>query len=78
MEHIDVERVLKMVVDSSGKSRQQVSSELGRFRTYIQTTLGKKTVPGLAVTAQICDVCGYDLVLVNRKTDERFLVDPPK
>lgn len=76
MEHIGSSEVLKVLVDSSGKSRRQISRELGRFDTYIQTTLGKQTVPGLSVTSQICKLCGYELVLREKETGNERVIDP--
>lgn len=65
-------QALYKIVESSGKSRIQVSSELGRSRNYITNYFVNDMNPGADTLAQIADVCGWDMVLRNRSTGEEI------
>lgn len=78
---MDVLEVLGALVDYSPMTGEQVSAALCKSRSYIsmvKRSRGKKG-PALATVCDVADVCGCDVVLVDRATGERVgVVDPPR
>ena len=56
-----------------------VGPMLGKSRSYISVVGARGRSPELATVADVADVCGVDVVLVDRATGERVgVVDPPR
>lgn len=72
------EDVIRAIVNESDKTAYRICKELGRALTYITTTRDRKEVQ-LATVANIADVCGMDVVIIDRKTKKRICkVDAPR
>ena len=73
--------VLEALVDHSPLTGEQVSAALCKSRSYIsmvKRSRGKQG-PLLSTVCDVADVCGCDVVLVDRATGERVgVVDPPR
>ena len=76
---VQVDKVVGVLVDHSTLTGEQVSAALGKSRAYISVTRGTGSRPRLDTVADVADVCGVDVVLVDRATGERVgVVDPPR
>lgn len=73
---MQAQEAFRYVLDNSGKSQRQISRDLGKVDTFISSMLSGKRTPGLQLMANVADVCGYDLLLVNRQTGEAIPIDP--
>jgi hypothetical protein len=69
--------VLTAVISRSGIPKMTLSSLMGKSYTFINTTLGRKSVPKTDTFALIADVCGFDLLVRQRSTGDEMLIDPP-
>lgn len=72
---MQAQEAFRYVLDNSGKSQRQISRDLGKVDTFISSMLSGGRTPGLQLMANVSDVCGYDLVLVNRSTGETIKLD---
>ena len=66
---------ISAAVNGSGKSRRQVSIDLGRNETFIGTAIQRRRDVQTSVMAEIAAVCGYQLQLVGH--GETIVIDPP-
>ena len=73
---MDSSEVLRYVVNHSGKSQRAISIELGKVPTYISSTFTQRSIPTIETMANIANVCGYDLVLIKRSSNEQIRIDP--
>lgn len=74
-----VNDVISALVDRSGKSCNAVSAELGKSREYVRQASMTKRGPALATVADVADVAGVDVVLVDRATGAALgTVEPPR
>ena len=73
--NMDSREALRYVLSRSNKPKTTVSQELGKSAGYINTYVSMGKVPGLDTMASIANVCGYDLVLVDRSTGETIKID---
>lgn len=63
------------MIRRSGKSRRQISLELGLHENSITTLVQKGNVPKTEKLAEIAAACGYQLQLVGH--GETIVIDPP-
>ena len=76
---MQVDKVVKAIVDYSPMTGEQTSAALGRARSYISIVGARGRTPSIATVADVADVCGVDVVLVDRATGERVgVVEPPR
>ena len=76
---MEVGRAIRALVDHSPLTGEQVSAELHKSRGYISVVMRDSRSPALATVCDVADVCGCDVVLVDRATGERVgVVDPPR
>lgn len=73
---MESKEALRYVVNHSGKSQRAISVELGKVPTYISATFTQGSIPTVETLANVANVCGYDLLLVNRETGETISIDP--
>ncbi len=64
---------INSMIRGSGKSRRQVSMEMGRTETYLNTIVRNKRRPRVDVLVEIADACGYELQLVGN--GETIVID---
>ena len=75
---MQVDKVIGAIVDHSTLTGEQASLALGYSRSYVSMAKQGRT-PSLATAASVADVCGCDVVIVDRATGERVgVVDPPR
>lgn len=60
---MDPRRALEEMVDRSGKSRRQISLEIGRHPTYVTSLLHSGSCPQVDTFAAIARSCGCQIVL---------------
>ena len=76
---LQVDRTIRTLIDHSGMSTRAMSAALGRGSSWASTTAQPGRVPSLATVADVADVAGCDVVIVDRATGERVgVVDPPR
>ena len=72
------DEVIKALIIRSGMGSSSISKELGKSESWARVTSMKGRKPALATVADIADICGVDVQLVDRKTGEIVgVVDPP-
>lgn len=72
------EDVMAEIINNSTKSANAVSLELGNDRSFVRLSKGRDGVH-LGTIADIADVCGMDVVIIDRKTKKRICkVDAPR
>jgi hypothetical protein len=75
---VDSRDVLGYLIKASGFSYGKVSRELGKSPEWARNSVVNHTRPLLATVADVADVCGVDVKLVDRGTGEVVaLIDPP-
>lgn len=56
---------VQQMIQASGKTREDVSRELGLYKTSMSDLINKGRSPSISRLAEIAQVCGYDLRLVG-------------
>lgn len=69
------ELILFMMGDS-GRRESELSRSLSNDRTYLRSTIKRKSVPKADTYARIADVCGYDLLVRRRVDGYEIPIDP--
>ena len=64
------------MVSGSGKSRRQISLEMGRHENFLTTKIQERSSPRADSLAEIAAACGYQLQLVGH--GEVIVIDPPE
>lgn len=73
------EEALKVLISASGISGREVSRTLGKAETWASTSTRPGRNPALATVADVADVVGVDVVLIDRATGETVgVVEPPR
>ena len=72
---MQAQEAFRYALDNSGKSQRQISRDLGKVDTFISSMLSGGRTPGLQLMANVADVCGYDLLLVDRTTGDTIKID---
>lgn len=76
---MQVDKVIKAIVDRSSMSGRAISAALGKSQTYVRTAALAGRSPTLATVADVADVVGVDVVLVDRETGATVCtVTPPR
>ncbi len=70
---MDPVKVLREMVDRSGKSQRLISVEIGRHPTYIATLLHGKSRPQIDTFASIAKACGCEVIV--RFPEEEIEID---
>ncbi len=75
---MQVNGIIQAIVTRSGKSANRLSADLGRSREYVRNAAGKES-PALATVADVADVAGCDVCIVDRETGAVVAtVTPPR
>lgn len=64
------EQVIEAIVGASNRSANSIGPELGHHRSHVRNVRGNKEVQ-LATVADIADVCGMDVVIIDRATGKQ-------
>lgn len=76
---MQVKELVSALVKRSGKSANALSADLGKSREYVRNIAVRAAAPRLDTIADIADVAGVDVVLVDRATGETVgVVEPPR
>ena len=72
------DETIRALARHSGASLYSISEDLGRSRSWAGMVAGRDGV-ALATVADVADVCGVDVALVDRETGETLgTIDPPR
>ena len=75
---MDVSDVISTVVAHTGITYGETSRRLAKSYTWARNVAAPGRDPKLATVADVADVCGVDVKLVDRETGEIVgVVDPP-
>lgn len=76
---MQVNEVLSAILSRTDKTQEAVSLELGHARTWASVVKGKRRSPALATVADVADVAGCDVQIIDRSTgDVVAIVTPPR
>lgn len=67
---MQVSTCIREIVGSRGASLRSVSLDLGKAETWGKIVSKPTRSPALATVADVADVLGYDLAIVDRETGE--------
>lgn len=67
---MQVDTCIREMCKASGSSMRSVSAELGKSPAYVRLAGRAGGSPALATVADVADVLGYDLAIVDRETGE--------
>lgn len=75
---MQVEDTISKLIESRGTSAGRVSTDLERSRSYVAGVAGRSGV-ALGTVADVADVLGYDLAIIDRETGETVaVIEPPR
>ena len=76
---MQVNKVVSLLINHSGMNTNHVSTVLGKSREWARQAARLDRVPRLDTVANVADVCGVDVVLVDRETGAALgTVTPPR
>lgn len=76
---MQVDEALGLLIAHSGQSARAVSQTLGHVATWASATIKPGRVPSLGTVADVADVAGVDVTLVDRETGETLgTIEPPR
>ena len=76
---LQVDRTIRALIDHSGMSTRAMSAALDRGSSWASTTAAPGRDPKLSTVADVADVAGVDIALIDRKTGEMIgTVTPPR
>lgn len=75
---MQVEDTISKLIESRSTSAGRVSADLERSRSYVAGVAGRSGV-ALGTVADVADVLGYDLAVIDRETGEAVaVIEPPR
>lgn len=74
---MQVNEVIKTIVKLSGSNPHAAAAALGKSREYVRNAAARPS-PALATVADVADVCGYDLIIRDRRTGSEAAITPPR
>lgn len=72
--HVSPKGAIQAVVEGSGKSKRQVSTDSGYNKSMLGYYTSKGVIPNIGIMAKVASVCGYTLQLV--KGSDTIIIDP--
>lgn len=76
---MQVDTCIKEIAKAANTSLSEVSRRLGKSRVYASNVAAPGRSPALATVADIADVLGYRLAVVDVETGEEVgIIDPPR
>ena len=77
--NMQVDEVIKRLIERSGMSYRAASSALGKSANWAGVTAQPGRAPKLDTVADVADVVGCDVVIRDRVTGETVgVIDPPR
>lgn len=76
---MQVDEAIRLLIEHSGQSARAVSLELGHAEAWARLTAGPGRDPKTGTLADVADVAGVDVALVDRATGETLgTIEPPR
>lgn len=76
---MQINKLLRAIIERSGKSYRQVSAELGRSPNWAGAVSMPTRSPAMATVVDVADVAGCDVCIIDRKTGAVVAtVTPPR
>ncbi|WP_281657204.1 hypothetical protein [Collinsella stercoris] len=76
---MQVDRIIRTLIDRSGLSMNGMSAALGKSREWARLTAKPGRVPKLDTVADVADVAGCDVAIIDRETGAVVAtVTPPR
>ncbi|MEY8436141.1 hypothetical protein AAK967_00115 [Atopobiaceae bacterium 24-176] len=76
---MQINEVVRALLDHSGKSARSISIALGKADNWARLTARNSQNPKLGTIANVADLAGCDIAIVDRATGETIAtIDPPK
>lgn len=76
---MQVDEALRLLIEHSGRSGRAVSVELGHTPTWASVSVQPGRDPKTGTLADVADVAGVDVALVDRATGETIgTIEPPR
>ena len=76
---MQVDSAIRALIAHGGRSARAVSLELGHAEAWARLTGAPGRDPRTGTLADVADVCGVDVALVDRETGETLgTIDPPR
>lgn len=76
---MQVDTLIRWMLDARAISPRRVSAELGKSSECVRNVAAPGRSPALATVADIADVLGYDVAIIDRETGEPVgTIDPPR
>ncbi len=69
------DNTIRFMMAQSGIPAAQASAMLGRANSFISTTINRGTSPRVDTFAKICEVFGYELQVVDKRTGDVISID---
>ena len=74
---MQVNEVIMFLVDAAGTNPHAAAAALGKSREYVRNAAARPR-PSLATVADVADVCGYDVLIRDRRTGSEAVITPPR
>lgn len=68
--------VARAMADRSGKTRDELSRDMGRSSSYVRALLARGSDLSTSTLSALADACGYQLIVAPRGSGEPFEVEP--
>lgn len=77
--NMQVDEVIKGLIERSGMSYRAASAALGKSPNWAGVTAQHGRVPKLDTVADVADVAGCDVAIIDRATGETVgVIEPPR
>jgi len=74
---MQVTDAIREITLESGKTHRELAEKMGKAHAYVSAIISKGTDPKTGTMAELANACGYDLVLVNRRSPKKRIVIEP-
>ena len=75
---MQVNEVITFLVENGDQTYNGAAAALGRSREYVRQAATTRRGPALTTAADVADVCGYDLIIRDRRTGFEAIITPPR
>lgn len=74
---MQVNEVIRFLVDNAGTNCNAAAAALGKSREYVRNAAARRS-PSLATVADVADVCECDVLIRDRRTGSEAVITPPR
>lgn len=76
---MQVDSIIRTLIDHSGMSDRAMSKAMGKVDSWARQTAAAGRVPKLDTVADVADVAGCDVAIIDRATGETVgVIEPPR